>query len=94
MSYSSYSRGLFLKWIGIIILLLIFIPIFNYNSSLEPIWAYLVYSNWEKGLNLNQYSQNQFNLAIYIAIMQLIFGFVLVLFGSILASEFKSKIRR
>jgi hypothetical protein len=94
MSYSSYSRGLLLKWIGIFIILLIFIPIFSYNTSMEPIWAYLVYINWEKGLKLNQYAKNQFNLAIYLAIMQFIFGSMLALLGNIMASEFKSKIMR
>ena len=44
------------KWLGIFLIVLVFMPLFNYSGTSEPIWAYLVNINWESGLNLSRFS--------------------------------------
>jgi len=80
MGYISYNIA---KWAGIGMIILIFIPIFNYGGSPEPLWLFFVDMNWDSGLNLSRYSSNQMELGIYMAIFQFIMGFILATFGSL-----------
>jgi hypothetical protein len=93
MSYSSYTKGNTIKWIGIIIILMIFLPIFNYKGAIEPIWAYLTHTNWETGLRIGQHYSSDLQFGISIAILQLLIGIFLILIGNSMAREFSLKLR-
>jgi hypothetical protein len=88
----GYVSSNIIKWVGIVLIILLFMPIFNYGGSSEPIWAFFVDINWESGLNLNRYSGNQMEIGIYLAIFQFIIGFLLAILGSLGARAAKIEI--
>lgn len=92
MSYGGYLKGNIIKWVGIIIILFIFIPIFGSDGSLEPVWLYLIKINWEEGLRISQYSSNQFDFGFTVAFLQLITGLFFVLIGNSMINEFKARL--
>jgi hypothetical protein len=93
MSYGSYVKGNTIKWIGIIIILMIFLPIFNYKGAIEPIWAYLTHANWEAGLNIGKFYRSELEFGISIAVIQLLLGVFLILIGNSMAREFSVRLR-
>ena len=78
-----------IKWFGMGLLILIFMPIFNYGGLLKPVWAFFVDMNWESGLNLSRYYTNRMEIGIYIAIFQFVVGFLLAMLGSLWARAIK-----
>ncbi len=85
-------KGNIIKWIGIIIILFIFIPIFSSDGSFEPIWLYLLKINWEKGLRISQYSSNVIEFGFTVAFLQLVIGLFFVLIGNSMINEFKARL--
>jgi len=78
-----------IKWLGIFLIVLVFMPIFNYGGSSEPIWAFLVDINWEVGLHLNKYSTNQMEIGVSVAIFQLVIGSLLIIVGGLWSRSIK-----
>ena len=78
-----------IKWLGIFLIVLVFMPIFNYGGSSEPIWALLVDLNWENGLNLNQYSTNRMEIGVSLAIFQMVIGSLLIIIGGLWGRSIK-----
>ena len=77
------------KWFGIILIVLVFMPLFNNGGPSEPIWAFLVDINWESGLNLNQFSTNRMEIGIYVAIIQSMIGSILIIAGELWSRSIK-----
>ena len=89
VSYNAYVRGNIIKWIEILLIIFVFIPIFSCGGLFKPIWAFFVYLNWESGLNLSRYSNNQMEIGIYVAIFQHIIGMLFAVVGSLFARAAK-----
>ena len=77
------------KWLGIFLIVLAFMPIFNYGGPSEPIWAFLVHINWESGLQLSRYSTNRMEIGVSVAIFQLIIGSLLIVAGDLWSRSIK-----
>ena len=92
MSYGDIVKYSVIKWIGIFLLVMIFIPIVNYNEALKPFWAFLVDINWDKGLFLHQYSDNPMEVGIYIAMFEFIIGLLLMLIGLFCENSIKMEL--
>ena len=92
MSYGDIVKYSVIKWIGIFLLVMIFIPIVNYNEALKPVWAFLVDINWEEGLHLHQYSDNRTEIGIYIAMFEFIIGILLMLIGLFCENSIKMEL--
>ena len=92
MSYSDIVKYSVIKWLGIFLLVMIFIPIVNYNESLKPVWAFLVDINWEEGLFLQRYSDNRMELGIYIAMFEFIIGILLMMIGLFCENSIKMEL--
>ena len=93
MSYGDYVRGNLVKWIGIVLIILTFLPVFRYQGSTpEPIWAYLIDLNWETGLEISQFFPTQTEVDTSAAIFQLLFGTILIIMGKLMESSFKNAI--
>jgi len=90
MSYGDIVKYNLIKWLGILLLVFIFIPIVNYNESLKPVWAFLVDINWDEGLNLHRYSSSRMEVGISIAIFEFLIGFLLTVIGLLCESGAKS----
>ncbi len=89
MSYRGYVIGNFVKWIGILVIILTFMPLFSYNGRNEPAWAYLVDANWDRGLRLSNYTGDASGLKMSFAFYELIFGAILIVVGRLMTAPFR-----
>ena len=80
------------KWLGIFLIVLVFMPLFNYSGTSEPIWAYLVNINWESGLNLSRFSTNRMEIGVSVAIFQSIIGSLLIIAGELWSRSIKMEL--
>ena len=78
-----------IKWLGIFSIVLVFMPLFSNGGPSEPIWSYLVYINWENGLNLSRFSTNRMEIGISFAIFQSIIGSLLIIAGELWSRSIK-----
>ena len=91
MSYGDYVRGNLVKWMGIVLIILTFLPIFSYQGGTpEPIWDYFIDLNWEAGLEIGQFFPTQAEVDTSAALFQLLFGTVLIIMGKLMENSFKT----